>query len=501
MDKQLFRQLIEIQIKKEFGENISYATYDYVHLRKYRKHRVGGRILGGGPEGTTQLYAIVHQLLTDEERIKVFPSAFDLGNFREIELEFCKYTVLEKEIYNESGIDAHDTLRTIKKRIGDLLGKEFRIFFEENKSKSLKVLKTLYRFQREYKTLFTLLTLPQNSHKPSYEIRDAYGIDDASEEVEIISDIKSHLSFEIPKKRLQSINSIYSQLRSVLDGIETMLIQQAVLQCDNNQMKFLAIVDYMSTCVENVLKFKKRETIHLPLDEHLYIYLIQLEFYHHAEANIHVFDSVITTPLPFGESWREIGNLMHNIGFKNITAQHLHRNIEQLINDFTSYAETLIPFFCNLLNQEIAIYTYFESIPLFEKLLRVFSRTVSRKEITFIIAISAMTLVLVERHKSTPYKPFWYGQRNISDGLVEFLNNISFDHINLNSPEGSTRYWTGRLEYFSYAIIGQGCSYEARLNFNRCINNSIMRILDTQDTALLDEKLSLFVSTNGGTVL
>lgn len=192
---------------------------------------------------------------------------------------------------------------------------------------------------------------------------------------------------------------------------------------------------------------------------------------------------------------------MHNIGFKNITAQHLHRNIEQLINDFTSYAEMLIPFFCNLLNQEIAIYTYFESIPLFEKLLRVFSRTVSRKEITFIIAISAMTLVLVERHKSTPYKPFWYGQRNISGGLVEFLNNISFDHINLNSPEGSTRYWTGRLEYFSYAIIGQGCSYEARLNFNRCINNSIMRILDTQDTALLDEKLSLFVSTNGGTVL
>ncbi|WP_323661157.1 hypothetical protein [Pectobacterium versatile] len=501
MDKKLFRRMFEMHIKKEFGENASFATYEYVHLRKYRKHRVGGRVLGGGPEGKTQLYAIVHQLLTDEERIKVFPGTFDLGNFREIRTELCKYAVLEKEIYNESCTDAHDVLRTIKKRTGELLGKEFCVFFEENKSKSLKVLKTLYRFQREYKTLFTLLTPPQKSHKPSYEIRDAYGIDAACEEVEIISDLKSHLSFEIPSERLQSITSTYGQLRSVLDGIEDMLIQQAVSMCDNSQIKFLAIVDYMSTCAENILKFEGRETVQLPLDESFFIYLMQLEFYHHVEANVHVFDAVTTTPLPFVESLREIGNLMHDIGFENKSAQYLKRSIEQLKNDFISCAEIFIPFYCNLLNREIVTNTYFESIPLFEKLLKVFSHAGVQKEITFTIAISAMALVLVELHKSTPYRPFWYGQHNISGGLVEFLNNISLDHINLNSPEGSARYWTGRLEYFSYAIIGQARTYEASLKFNRCINNSIMRILDTQDTALLDEKLSLFVSTNGGTVL
>lgn len=499
MDINLFRNMFEMQIKEEFGENASFATYEYVHHRMYRRHRVGGRILGGGPEGKTPLYVIVHELLTDEERIKVFPHTFDLGNFKEVQTKLCKYTKLEEELYDENATDAHDVLRTVKERTSELLGKKFNVFFQKDKSKSLKVLKTLYRFQREYKTLFTLLKPPQKNRKASYEFRDAYGIDAAREEVEIIADLKSHLSFEIPNKRLQSINSIYGQLCGILDSIENMLIQYAVNTCGNNQIIFLSMVDIMSNCVENILKFEEKETVQLPLDESFYIYLKQLEFYHHAEANIHVFDSVIAVPLPFIESWREIGNLMHDIGFGNSSAQHLQRSIEQLKNDFTSCAEILIPFYCNILNREITTNIYFESIPYFEKLLKVYFHTNFQEKTTFVIAISAMALVLVELHKSTPYRPYWYGWHNISGGLVEFLNNISFDHVNLNFPEGSVRYWTGRLEYLSYGIIGQTSFFEARLKFNRCINKNIMRILDTQDTTLLDEKLSLFVSTNGGT--
>jgi hypothetical protein len=501
MDKHLFRYLFETQIKKEFGENVSFATHEYVHHRKYRKNRVGGRILGGGPEGTSQLYAMVHKLLTDEERNKVFPGSFDLGNFQEVPPERCKYTELEKEIRDESGIDAQDVLKTIKKRVTELLDREFREFFEEDKSKSLKVLKTLYRFQRDYKTLFTLLAPPQKSGKPSFEIRDAYGIEGSNEEVDIISDLKTHLSFEISNKRLHTITSTYGQMRGVLDGIEMMLLEQAASLCDNNPMQLPFIIEYMSNCVKNILNFEEREPVQLPLDEHLFIYLIQLEFYHHVEACDHLFDATINPSIPFGESWRDIGNLMDNLGFKNVSAQHLQRSTDELINDFTASATPLTQFYSNLLNREIDTDTYIKSIPPFEKLLKVFSRFCDYKEIRFTIAIAAMALVLVELHKSTPYKPFWYGQRSISGGLLEFLNKVSFDHVNLNSPAGSLRYWTGRLEYFSYVIVGHGPIFEARLNLNRCINNSIIRILDSRDISLLNKKLSLFVSTNGGTAL
>lgn len=171
VDKDLFRHMFETQIKKEFGDNASFATREYVHDRKYRKHRVSGRIIGDGPEGVSQLYEIVHTLITDEERGRIFPGAFDLGSFQDIPAERCKYVELESEIYNETKIDPEEVLKTIKKRIPDLLDKKFSNFFSKTPSKSLKVLKTLYRFQRDYKFLFTLLAPPIKpvSHRLKYE--------------------------------------------------------------------------------------------------------------------------------------------------------------------------------------------------------------------------------------------------------------------------------------------------------------------------------------------
>lgn len=407
MDKQLFRPMLERQIKEEFGEQTSLSTHEYVHHRKYRRNRVGGRILGRGPKSVTLLHELVHKQLTDEERHNVFPGVFDLGNFREVPKERCKYIELEKEIRDESGIDAQDVLKTTKKRVAELLDRKFSEFFEEDKSKSLKVLKTLHRFQRDYKTLFTLLAPPQKSGKPSFEVRDSYGIEGTTEEVEIISDLETHLSFEIPRERLHSITSTYGQMYSILDGIEIMLFEQAVSMCDNNLRKFLFIIQYISECVEHILQFEKREPILLPLDEHLFTYLIKLEFYHYAEANSRLLEEIITNPPPFGESWRDIGKLMANLGFKNISAQYLQRSTDELTNDFTSGTVPLIQFYSNLLSREIDISTYTKSIPLFEKLLKILSYSDSYKKVRFTIAIAAMALVLVELHKSTPYKPYW----------------------------------------------------------------------------------------------
>lgn len=501
VDKDLFRHMFETQIKKEFGDNASFATREYVHDRKYRKHRVSGRIIGGGPEGVSQLYEIVHTLITDEERGRIFPGAFDLGNFQDIPAERCKYVELESEIYNETKIDPEEVLKTIKKRIADLLDKKFSNFFSKTPSKSLKVLKTLYRFQRDYRFLFTLLAPPHKTGKPSFEIRDSYGIDGSNEEVEIISDLKTHLSFEIPRERLRAIISAYGQMRGVLDAIEEMLIQQATSQCGNNLKKFELIVQYMSDCIESILKIEDREPVELPLDELLFTYLIQLEFSHHVAASSHLFDAVIANQPPFVESWSTIGQLMSNLGFQGISAQHFIRSTDDLIKDFTSGASSLINFYSTIFDREIDSATYSKALPLFEKLLKVHSYSEAYKNIRFTIAIGAMALVLTELHESTPYKPYWYGQGNITGGLVEFLKSVRFEHINLDSPEGSTRYWTGRLDYFTYAMVGQETIYKARLIFNKTINESIIRILETLDLDLLDEKLSLFVSTNGGTAL
>jgi len=51
----------------------------------------------------------------------------------------------------------------------------------------------------------------------------------------------------------------------------------------------------------------------------------------------------------------------------------------------------------------------------------------------------------------------------------------------------------------AYTILGQQEVFKSRLLITECINEGITRILDTRDINLLDEKLSLFVSTTGGT--
>ena len=500
VDKDIARRFIDKQIKEKFGDNFSFATHEYVHHRKYRKDRVGNRVLGRGPEGVSRLYEIVHRLLTDEERAVVFPSTFDLGNFRDVPVGLRKHIHLEGELYDENNnTDAQDTLKTIKSRITALLDRKFADFFEEDKSKSLKVLKTLYRFQREYKTLFTLLAPPKKSGKPSFEIRDSYGIEGSSEEVDLIADLKAHMSFELPPEKLKVIMSTYGQMRGVLDGIEDLLVTEAAVQCRNNIKNHRAIAQHIVECIRETLHFPGREPVKLPLDEHLFTYMLQLEHYHHMQANAELNDIVVSIEPPFGNAIEEIELLMCNLGLGNHSPQLILIETNYFEIFFQENQPSLIHFYSRLFKRKIEEAFYQSAIPHAVKLSKMLARAGLDDDTCLMALIGAMALVLTEQTKSTPYKPFWYGQKNISGGLIEFLNKVNLQHINFDASEGSLRYWTARSNYLAYTILGQQEVFKSRLLITECINEGITRILDTRDINLLDEKLSLFVSTTGGT--
>lgn len=500
VDIDFFRHFLDKQIKKEFGESSSFATHEYVHHRKYRRDRVGNRILGTGPEGVSRLHEVVHRLLTDDERREVFPSTFDLGNFRDVPQEFRKYVHLEKELYDENNsIDAQDTLKTIKTRLTTLLDRKFGEFFEEDKSKSLKVLKTLYRFQREYKTLFTLLAPPQKSGKPSFEIRDSYGVEGSSEEVDLIADLKAHLSFEIPPEKLKVIMSTYGQMRGVLDGIEDFLVTTAAAQCRNDKEIHRVIAQHIVECIRETLHFPDREPEILPLDEHLFTYMLQLEHYHHMQAHADLNDIVVSIEPPFGEAMEDIETLMCNLSLGNQSPQLILLETNDFEIFFQEHQPSLTYFYSRLFKRKIEDVFYQKAIPHAVKLSQLLARAGLDEDICLMAVIGAMALVLTEQTKSSPYKPFWYGRKHISGGLIEFLNKVDLQHINFDASEGSLRYWTTRSNYLAYTILGQQEVFKSRLLITECINEGITRILDTRDIDLLNEKLSLFVSTTGGT--
>ena len=499
VDIELFRRLIEDDIKKSFGEDVTFASHTYVHHRKFRKNRVNNRILGGGPEGVSQLYELVNRLLTDEERDKVFPGLFDLGNFREVPDALRKHVHMEEELRKDNDVDPGEILKTIKTRITSILDKKFSEFFDEDKSKALKVLKTLYRFQRDYSTLFTLIAPPQKSGKASFEIRDSHAIEGSSEEVEIIADLKAHLSFEIPQERLKSIMSTYGQMRSVLDGVEELLTNSAANQSQGNLEVYGALTLHIAECITQTLDFPERPPAKLPLDEHLFTYMIQLEHYHHMQAYAELHDVVVAIAPPFGSAIEDIETLMQNVDLGTTDPQTVYIQTKNCESFFQDYQPCFIHFYSKLFGRPIDELTYQKAIPYIGKFSEIFARAELDDKVTLMTLIGMVALVLTEQAKSTPYKPFWYGRGNISGGLIEFLNKVDLKHINLGASEGSLRYWMARASYMASTILGQQETYKSRLHITKCVNEGITRILDTRDLDLLDEKLSLFVSTNGGT--
>jgi acyl carrier protein len=500
MDIEMFRDIMEEQVKECFGEDATFASHEYVHHRKFRKDRVGNRFLGGGPEGVSQLHELVNRMLTDDERERVFPGVYDLGNFREVPEELRKYVSLEEELLKENnGIDPHETLKTIKNRIASLLDRKFSDFFEEDKSKALKVLKTLYRFQREYKTLFTLLAPPQKSGKPSFEIRDSYGIDGSTEEVEIIADLKAHLSFEIPRERLKNIMSTYGQMRSVLDGVEELLANTAAHQSHGDVKAHSALAMHIADCVRETFNFPERQPAKLALDEYLFTYMIQLEHYHHMQAYAELHDVVVSIEPPFGKAMEDIDTLMWNVNLGNRHPQLIYIKTNSCESFFQDNQPGFIHFYSRLFGRLIDEPTYQKAVSHVGKFSEMFARADLDNKVSLMPLIGAVALILTEQAKSTPFKPFWYGRKHISGGLFEFLNKVDFKHINFDASEGSLRYWMARANYLTCTILGQQEVFKSRLLITNSINEGITRILDTRDLDLLEEKLSLFVSTNGGT--
>lgn len=497
MDKKFFRHMFESEVKKKFGDDVSFTSHEYVHHRKYRELRVGGRMLGGGPESTSQLYTIVNELITNEERDLIFPGFFDLGNLKQPPEKLKTYKALEDEIRNESKVEAHDRLKKIKKLASTILGRRFSEFFSEDKTKTLKVLKTLYRFQSEQNKIFTLLAPPRISKKPSYEIRDCYGIDGSTEEVLLLSDLKTHCSFEIPRERLASINNTYGSMRELMDNVDRILSQKAVVESGGNLQRFTQTIKDLITRVQDVLHIEDQEPARLPIDEQLYTYLTRIEFDHHTEGNEKLHSEILEHSPPFGEATSLIAELAHHIKLPHPKPQHLLINAETCETQFRDNANAFKWFYSELLGREIDNCIFEKALPLFGKFCKILSFAKLEKNINMSLVLGAMALVLSELHKNTPYQPYWYGKGTMSGGLQEYLKAVRFEHQNLDAPEGSHRYWTGRCDYFSYTMLGQADVFKGRVHLSNAINQSFMKILDTQNLELIEEKLALFEATFG----
>lgn len=223
MDVQAFRKLIEQEpVVQKCG--ISPYTHDFLLGRAYVAQRTTDipRILGGGEYPRSVVEVVVNELIAEEERAQIFPSAYCLGSRLPLQSEDQKTRSVLNYLSEFPGADdPQDKVKAIKADIKKWTGFGFEDYRKVEGSIATKVLCALYRFRTNiYPRLSSLLKSPRHGGKASFEFRDAYPlkVDGRSSEfakrnVTYIADLKANMTFEM--------GSEYDELRETLDLLLT----------------------------------------------------------------------------------------------------------------------------------------------------------------------------------------------------------------------------------------------------------------------------------------
>jgi len=89
------KDLMLSSISRQLGVDV--FSRDFLRDPSYFKDR-GGRVGGGAPTFQSLLRCLLHSGLSPEDRLRVFPGDFDLGNGRSIQDDLCTYEALIKEL-------------------------------------------------------------------------------------------------------------------------------------------------------------------------------------------------------------------------------------------------------------------------------------------------------------------------------------------------------------------------------------------------------------------
>ena len=281
MDIQSFRKLVE-QDPAVQKRGISPYTRQFLLGSCCVEQRTtdAGRALGPGYSRTV-VETVVNELITDEERALIFPTAYCLGSRIALQPDDQQAKAVLNHLSETHGAeDPQDKVKAIKTDIKAWTGFGFEDFRKVEGSVATKVLCMLYRFRTDiYSRLSSLLKSPRDrGGTASFEFRDAYPLKVegrssgfAKRNVAYIADLKANMSFEMGRE--------YEQLRQILDHF---------LACFESRV-FLPIILVAKGYRPNSLKIKYKIDELLPpglekrparLDVELFLALTLLELEH-----------------------------------------------------------------------------------------------------------------------------------------------------------------------------------------------------------------------------
>jgi aspartate carbamoyltransferase regulatory subunit len=488
----MMKNFLLAQVSQKTGK--SGLSRSYLFDRTYADHR-SGVILGSNQRLTVLSYLLRH--LDECEREALFPGQFDLGN-RLQPVESTTEALL-KEIRNEGYGESEHSIRVIKEKIEELTGIHFTTFFQQDKGKTLKIVKLLYLLKTKNPVrIFSLLEPPEGDKKPSLEVKNAYPLKGNEKAAYLMADLKAHLALEITPARLKEIDVLFDQLRPTLDSIIQELMGCINSACHSNYEYLLRLLDVVKHQTALLLEGESAPAKLMPLDETLYIHCYVLEFLHFAKVNRYIISELAPNIViePIGPELRALSSAIQ--GKRQVSTNDQCISMSDFVGFTGKYEMEIRGALTKAMGGALSPKDYAKAVPHANKLLKIWAffhhtlgiRTVDTDFLVNpLMALATVAAIGFEFPHPTSYYPYWLGQKNDRGNVISALNKIDLHSANSTVPEEYIRYWDHRLRWFQYALAGQLDALQGRYELTQCFVSGFESAVKTRDIELIRRRL------------
>lgn len=524
------------KLEKELP-GIDLFSKEFLFDKKYALSRSKVLIFGSPSGPQTRLSYLLRDAIPEARRKELFPGDYDLGNLRSLLPEFCVIDYsdsknktsladeLSNDLENKSQLGEKYPLeasnfKKLKKDIAALTGRSMEQHYANNKSTALKVMKLLYRLNRDRwssepksskaengkSQLIALLKWPESDGKNPYSLslRAIFPYRSsspapkfkASEELSaLFSDLKSYLSAELTEQTYVAISEVLEALHWHLNNIERNIEKLLV---DTGQIGYQEAVrtyKYLANQIDRELVSFDIPQAEIALDEELFLYLHTLEFAHFVEAYPRLLDKAEPTCalMPVGPVIDMLAKEITNDALGMYDPFITDDEFSEFISD---WQELLCVIVGRTLHEKIstaALKKTIEPALHLAQTYALFRKPPSTENDPFTFSllelVAALCSVRYEQAKKeserTKHKPYWKGQQTQGGSILTALRTSPWDSHPADSydpiPEEHRLIWTSRFEWFLNALQGHTELTVQRFRFRSALARKAKVIVKTNN--------------------
>ncbi|MBX8508512.1 hypothetical protein K5D34_02230 [Pseudomonas cichorii] len=448
-----------------------------------------GRFLGGACKGVAE--HIVHQLLNEEDRKRIFESPYELGNRDLLDGKAVRQGPLTSHletIQSPSGTEIQNVesvVKAIKHVVKNLTGNDFRAYTvpssafpdgQSNHSFAIKVLCTLYRYRMWEPKIFSRFTINADAERWNLELRDISPLkwedDSARNGVALYSDLKQSLTFGMSEEEVGSILPTMERVANRFAQSGFAPTEVLFLYPANPGMSHLTIKQ--DDLADHLPLGNSRQANRLDIDLYVGLILREVKLRLLGKASLNRFLMRPEAYLPACVDWSADSLMEVIIALRARDWDTFRIKLTRLLGNDYSDAE-LNSAYDRHLKLTWIVKSPFDTDPTFNML----------------ETLAAFITCLGKNVGSIRTKAYWYGKTTSSDSPLHYLDQL-VDFQCEGVPEHYLEFWFRRFMLMLSRLVGREDLWHHQNDLEQFDGERIAAVLGTHDIFTAVKMLNLY---------